>query len=168
MLVIFINFHVTYFSIFYSALCLPTSNNLCEGRRDKYIQQELLRGERMDTVRQVLTGDFHFFGFYFLFPFIFFHIKWFISNIFCLFVHLSSFFYNYWCFFFSNYFYFFRWLGNSKRIPFKSAFKKRPTEKHGNGRIFVCNKTVSRICLLWREQGMFFGGSGKNVPWVIR
>ena len=70
--------YLSYYSLFsfnFSALGLSTSNNLCEGRRDKYIQQELLRGERMDTVRQVLTGDFHFFGFYFLFPFIFFHIK---------------------------------------------------------------------------------------------
>lgn len=41
----------------FSILELDTTNNRCEGRRDKYIQQELMQKLSMRTVRQVLTGQ---------------------------------------------------------------------------------------------------------------
>lgn len=39
------------------SLSLPTSNNFVEGRRDKYIMQELLKRRSLTSVRQVLTDD---------------------------------------------------------------------------------------------------------------
>ena len=44
------------FDVDFSILELDTTNNRCEGRRDKYIQQELMQKLSMRTVRQVLTG----------------------------------------------------------------------------------------------------------------
>ena len=45
------------FNVKFSVLELDTTNGRCEGRRDKFIQQELMHKSSMRTVRQVLTGN---------------------------------------------------------------------------------------------------------------